>query len=90
MESLSNLTQRRLLRAISACPQTYPVHQVGSAARTIDLEHGTVGEHQVDERGVEFPRIGDRRVDLPARCDTTVTSRHGVAPCRVAVTSVPN
>jgi carotenoid cleavage dioxygenase-like enzyme len=47
---------------------------------TIDLEHGTVDEHQLDERGVEFPRIDDRRVGLPARYAITVGSQHGVTP----------
>jgi carotenoid cleavage dioxygenase len=47
---------------------------------TIDLAHGTVDEHQLDERGVEFPRIDDRRAGLPARYAITVGSQHGIAP----------
>ncbi|MGV0851325.1 carotenoid oxygenase family protein [Mycolicibacterium phlei] len=34
---------------------------------TIDLTTGTVTEHQLDDRAVEFPRIDDRRATLPAR-----------------------
>ena len=34
---------------------------------TIDLETGTVTEHQIDDSGVEFPRIDDRLAGLPAR-----------------------
>ncbi|HUH70137.1 MAG TPA: carotenoid oxygenase family protein [Mycobacterium sp.] len=47
---------------------------------TIDLAHGTVHEHQLDDRGAEFPRIDDRRVGLPARYAVTVGSQDGVAP----------
>ena len=34
---------------------------------TIDLAAGTVDERQLDDRGVEFPRIDDRLAGLPAR-----------------------
>ena len=34
---------------------------------TIDLGSGTVDECQLDDRGVEFPRIDDRLAGLPAR-----------------------
>lgn len=34
---------------------------------TIDLQAGTVDETQLDDRGVEFPRIDDRRFGRPAR-----------------------
>lgn len=34
---------------------------------SIDLRTGTVGERQLDDRAVEFPRIDDRRATLPAR-----------------------
>jgi carotenoid cleavage dioxygenase len=34
---------------------------------TINLTRGTVTEEQIDERAVEFPRIDDRLVGLPAR-----------------------
>ncbi len=34
---------------------------------TIDLTAGTVDERQLDDRGVEFPRIDDRLAGLPAR-----------------------
>lgn len=34
---------------------------------TIDLQAGTVEETQLDDRGVEFPRIDDRRSGRPAR-----------------------
>ena len=34
---------------------------------TIDLATGRVGERQIDDRGVEFPRIDDRLAGLPAR-----------------------
>jgi carotenoid cleavage dioxygenase-like enzyme len=47
---------------------------------TIDLERGTVDEQQIDDRGVEFPRIDDRRTGLPARYVITVGSQGGVAP----------
>lgn len=47
---------------------------------TIDLERGTVDEHQLDDRGVEFPRIDDRRAGLPACYAITVGSQNGVAP----------
>jgi carotenoid cleavage dioxygenase len=39
---------------------------------TIDLRTGTVGEHQVDDRAVEFPRIDDRLATLPARYAVSV------------------
>jgi carotenoid cleavage dioxygenase len=39
---------------------------------TIDLEHGTVSEHQLDDRAVEFPRIDDRLAGLPARYAVSV------------------
>lgn len=47
---------------------------------TIDLERGTVDEHPLDERAVEFPRIDDRRLGLPARYAITVGSQQGIAP----------
>jgi carotenoid cleavage dioxygenase-like enzyme len=34
---------------------------------TINLRGGTVSEKQIDDRGVEFPRIDDRLAGLPAR-----------------------
>jgi carotenoid cleavage dioxygenase-like enzyme len=39
---------------------------------TIDLQHGTVTEEQIDDRSVEFPRIDDRLAGLPARYSITV------------------
>ncbi|MBV8928165.1 MAG: carotenoid oxygenase family protein, partial [Mycobacteriaceae bacterium] len=39
---------------------------------TIDLQRGTVSEQQLDDRGVEFPRIDDRLAGLPARYAVTV------------------
>jgi len=39
---------------------------------TIDLAAGTVREHQLDDRGVEFPRIDDRLTGLPARYAVSV------------------
>jgi carotenoid cleavage dioxygenase-like enzyme len=39
---------------------------------TIDLDTGTVSEHQLDDRPVEFPRIDDRLVGLPARYAVSV------------------
>jgi carotenoid cleavage dioxygenase len=39
---------------------------------TIDLQTGTVTEHQLDDRAVEFPRIDDRRATLPARYAVSV------------------
>jgi carotenoid cleavage dioxygenase-like enzyme len=39
---------------------------------TIDLANGTVGEGQLDDRGVEFPRIDDRLAGLPARYSVSV------------------
>lgn len=39
---------------------------------TIDLASGTVRESQLDERGVEFPRIDDRLAGLPARYSVSV------------------
>jgi carotenoid cleavage dioxygenase-like enzyme len=39
---------------------------------TIDLQRGTVTEEQLDDRGVEFPRIDDRLAGLPARYAVTV------------------
>jgi carotenoid cleavage dioxygenase len=47
---------------------------------TMDLEHGSVDEHQLDERAVEFPRIDDRRAGLPAHYAITVGSQQGIAP----------
>jgi carotenoid cleavage dioxygenase-like enzyme len=41
---------------------------------TIDLDTGVVEESQLDDRGVEFPRIDDRLVGLPARYSVTVGS----------------
>jgi carotenoid cleavage dioxygenase-like enzyme len=34
---------------------------------TIDLQKGTVSEQQLNDRGMEFPRIDDRLAGLPAR-----------------------
>jgi carotenoid cleavage dioxygenase len=39
---------------------------------TINLTRGTVAEEQIDERAVEFPRIDDRLLGLPARYGVTV------------------
>ena len=39
---------------------------------TIDLAAGTVSERQLDDRGVEFPRIDDRLAGLPARYSVSV------------------
>jgi carotenoid cleavage dioxygenase-like enzyme len=39
---------------------------------TINLTRGIVTEEQIDERAVEFPRIDDRLVGLPARYGVTV------------------
>ena len=39
---------------------------------TIDLATGVVTERQLDERGVEFPRIDDRLAGLPARYSVSV------------------
>jgi carotenoid cleavage dioxygenase-like enzyme len=39
---------------------------------TIDLTRGTVSEGQLDDRGVEFPRIDDRLTGLPARYAVSV------------------
>jgi hypothetical protein len=39
---------------------------------TINLTRGTVTDEQIDERAVEFPRIDDRLVGLPARYGVTV------------------
>ena len=39
---------------------------------TIDLRTGAVTEHQLDDRAVEFPRIDDRLVGLPARYAVSV------------------
>jgi carotenoid cleavage dioxygenase len=39
---------------------------------TIDLAAGRVSESQLDERGVEFPRIDDRLAGLPARYSVSV------------------
>ncbi|HYB39512.1 MAG TPA: carotenoid oxygenase family protein, partial [Mycobacterium sp.] len=33
---------------------------------TIDLDAGDVEENQLDDRGVEFPRVDDRRVGAAA------------------------
>ncbi|HYO00655.1 MAG TPA: carotenoid oxygenase family protein [Mycobacterium sp.] len=41
---------------------------------TIDLEHGTVSEQQLDDRAVEFPRIDDRLAGLHARYSVSVGS----------------
>lgn len=43
---------------------------------TIDLAAGTVSEHQLDDRGVEFPRIDDRLAGLPAQYSVSV-GNHG-------------
>ena len=39
---------------------------------TINLTRSTVSEEQIDERAVEFPRIDDRLVGIPARYGVTV------------------
>jgi carotenoid cleavage dioxygenase-like enzyme len=39
---------------------------------TINLTRGTVTEQQIDERAVEFPRMDDRLVGVPARYGVTV------------------
>lgn len=39
---------------------------------TINLTRGTVREEKLDERAVEFPRIDDRLVGVPARYRVTV------------------
>jgi len=39
---------------------------------TINLTRSTVTEQQIDERAVEFPRIDDRLVGMPARYGVTV------------------
>jgi carotenoid cleavage dioxygenase len=39
---------------------------------TIDLQAGTVGERQLDDRFVECPRIDDRLAGLPARYSVSV------------------
>jgi carotenoid cleavage dioxygenase-like enzyme len=39
---------------------------------TIDLASGRVSERQLDDRGIEFPRIDDRLVGLPARFAVSV------------------
>lgn len=39
---------------------------------TIDLTAGTVRESQLDDRGIEFPRIDDRLAGLPARYSVSV------------------
>ena len=39
---------------------------------TIDLTTGTVRERQLDERGIEFPRIDDRLAGSPARYSVSV------------------
>ena len=41
-------------------------------AWTIDLASGRVSERQLDDRGVEFPRIDDRLAGLPARYSVSV------------------
>lgn len=41
-------------------------------AWTIDLASGSVSERQLDDRGVEFPRIDDRLAGLPARYSVSV------------------
>lgn len=38
----------------------------------IDLSAGTVAERQLDDRGIEFPRIDDRLAGLPARYSVSV------------------
>jgi carotenoid cleavage dioxygenase-like enzyme len=43
---------------------------------TIDLTSGRVAERQLDDRGVEFPRIDDRLAGLPARYAVSV-GKHG-------------
>ncbi len=51
---------------------------------TIDLRPGTVTEAQLDDRAVEFPRIDDRLVTLPARYSVSVAGagliRHDLVP----------
>ncbi len=42
---------------------------------TIDLAAGTVTERQLDDRGVEFPRIDDRLAGLPAQYSVSVGSQ---------------
>jgi carotenoid cleavage dioxygenase-like enzyme len=39
---------------------------------TIDLAAGRVSERQLDDRGIEFPRIDDRLAGLPARYSVSV------------------
>ena len=39
---------------------------------TLNLDNGTVTERQLDDRAVEFPRIDDRLVGLPARYAVSV------------------
>lgn len=39
---------------------------------TIDLAAGSVSERQLDDRGVEFPRIDDRLAGLPAKYSVSV------------------
>lgn len=39
---------------------------------TVNLNTGTVGERQLDDRAVEFPRIDDRLAGLPARYSVSV------------------
>jgi carotenoid cleavage dioxygenase len=46
----------------------------------IDLDRGSVDEYQIDDQGLEFPRIDDRLAGLPARYAITVGSQDGVAP----------
>ncbi|MBO0864499.1 MAG: carotenoid oxygenase family protein [Mycobacterium sp.] len=41
---------------------------------TLDLDTGTVTETQLDDRGVEFPRVDDRRVGAAARYSVAVGS----------------
>ena len=46
----------------------------------IDLDRGSVDEHQIDDQGVEFPRIDDRLAGLPARTPSPLGGQDGVAP----------
>jgi carotenoid cleavage dioxygenase-like enzyme len=44
---------------------------------TIDVAAGTVKEQTLDDRSVEFPRVDERRVGLPARFGYAVQTRPG-------------
>ncbi|HVW31242.1 MAG TPA: carotenoid oxygenase family protein, partial [Acidimicrobiia bacterium] len=44
---------------------------------TVDVAAGTVKEETVDDRSVEFPRVDERRVGLPARFGYAVHTRSG-------------